>query len=67
MENFVEKQLEKRPVLTIIVLAVLAVSIALGLGIVNPIATWALKGKTWAKSKFGTEPAKPAMPPAPTA
>jgi hypothetical protein len=65
MENFVEKELERWPVLTIIVLAILAVSIALGLGIVTPIAGWALKGKTWASSKFGTAPAKSATPPAP--
>jgi hypothetical protein len=66
MENFVEKELEKRPVLTIMLLAIVAVSIALGLGIVTPIAGFALKGKNWARSKFGTAPGKPASPPAPT-
>jgi len=62
MENPVEKWLEKYPVSTIIVLSVLAVSIALGLGIV----TWLANKTVVVKSKFGTAPATAAGAPAPT-
>jgi hypothetical protein len=66
MENLVEKQLDKRPVLTIVVLAIVAVSLALGFGIVTPIAGWAMKAKNFARTKLGTAPPSPPSNPAPT-
>jgi hypothetical protein len=64
--HLIEQELERRPVLTIVILAVVAVSVALGLGIVTPLAAWVLKGKNWAKGKLGTSATAPANPSTPS-
>lgn len=66
MENFLEKQLEERPVTTLVLLIVAVVGVALGLGVITWIANWTHKGKIWAQSKIGTAPATGAAAPVPS-
>lgn len=65
MPNFFEKQLEERPLTTLVLLILVVAGVFLGLGVVTWIANYSLGAKNWVKSKIGTAPAANASAPAP--
>jgi hypothetical protein len=50
--NYIEKSLDKRPVLTIVVIAAVTMAVVTGLGGLPWITNWTARGKAWVMAKF---------------